>query len=217
MGTIEPGNYCYRRRILSFLKTDEESWIEEMGARYNRVCEHPLKESQIESWRDSFRTLQFALGNLPPSFGKLMIVFEYCLPRIVINGKVIMKRPDVTIVGKDTILLMEFKSDSHFEQGACRQVRGYRRQIKKYQIQSQGKSKKCVAVFTDKQNYRMDDYRVIRCSPDRLTEIMLALFGERPAHLTKQEEKDWLCSDFHPVPMVKEANDHTQEPKITER
>ena len=211
MGTIGAGSYCYRSRILSFLKKDEASWIQEMCVRYSEVCEHPLKESQIEAWRDAFRALQFAFRKLSPSFGKLMVVFEYCLPRIVINGKLIMKRPDVTIVGKDTILQMEFKSDSHFEQGACRQVRGYRRQIKKYHVQSQGKSKKCVAVFTDKQNYRLDDYRVIHCSPDMLPEIMVELFGAQPVHLTKQEEKNWLCSDFRPVPMVKrrEADNRT--------
>ena len=196
---IKAGNYCYRRRVRSFMREDEDAWIDEMKTHFSQVCEFPASESQVNAWRDTFRNLKESLISLPNYYGDLMLVFEYCLPKKY-RGIFVLKRSDVTIVSRDTVVILEFKQTSHFEIGASRQVRGYRRLFRQYHDKSKGKRIKCITVFTDKENYRKDEYRVIRCSPDRLSEIMIEFLGQNPQHLTRVEEKEWLHSSFSSIP-----------------
>ena len=183
------GNYCYRSRILAFLKTSEADWLAIMVKNYPRVCDHELTLPQINAWKNCFNSLQGALGKLPVSFSKLQIVFEYCLPPY-------KKRPDVLIVGADTVVVLEFKQDMHFPDGAIRQIRKYKKLIQGYHEASRGKRKKAVLVFTDQVNLNEKKYRVICCSPDELTGILVDIFGDRPAFLTRAEAKQWVHSGF---------------------
>lgn len=193
-------HYCYRSPIGTFLALTKEEWLTQMKARHPQTSDHALEESNIKAWDNCFDVLQAAFSQLPEKYRKLQVIFEYVLPCRSPDHSDAANDPgvraDVVILGKNDVVVLEFKQRDEVLPMFKRQARKYRKRLHKHHIQSAGMNKKVILVLTKGHNINLHDYKLEICSPEHLATILQDLLGPAPGRKTKTEVRDWLNSEY---------------------
>lgn len=184
---------CYQASVAVFLTATEDTWLEEMKQSFQEIyVGYPLSEEQIAAWRDCFRVMQRALaGAEQPETN--YIVFEYMLPY---EGG---RRPDVLIISKTTVLVLEFKMMAGYKRAHLDQVLGYTRDLQEYHVASRGMKVLPLLVITGANNvsHITSETEVYVRSGDKLH---IGCKSKTPFSL-----EDWLHSEYAPLPTVIDA------------
>jgi hypothetical protein len=130
---------CYSNSIGGFLGANRDEWLQEMRSAFSNEYRLALGDSQEHAWVDCFDTLQDQLSSLDPAYS---IIFEYALPYE--SGR----RPDVILLSKEQVLILEFKMKPTALPEDVDQAGAYARDIREYHFESRDKDVKAVLVLT---------------------------------------------------------------------
>lgn len=190
-------NFCFEAEISEFLHLDKQTWLKAMIENYCCVTPYDLADEQIEAWKDCYDVLKDGLGKivkLNSSYGKLTIIFEYVLWDFDNENGV---RPDVIILSKNRICIIEFKTRSINDknyQYVTSQAKKYRHRLLHNHEESQNMKIGTVALMTSMKDYFAINGRVKCVSPDRFIEVRQTLMGINP--LPHPDVHRWLNSDY---------------------
>lgn len=95
--------YCYANTLSEFMNVSKEVWINSLQNNIKIICNESASKSQIESWNDCFDVLKEELRDFANKNPNIYIIFEYVLRY---TSK---KRPDVILLSKDQLVILEFK------------------------------------------------------------------------------------------------------------
>ncbi len=191
-------NFCFCSTIDEFLNIDKMKWLTVMEESYPFVTPFDLDKRQVRAWEDEFDVLRKGLGKLvnrKRAYGKLSILFEYVLWDFDNENGV---RPDVLILSRDRIGIIEFKTrsiDDDSYRYVTAQAKKYRHRLLHNHDESRGMKLGTVAIMTSMKDYFEIKGRVKCISPDRLDEVVETLMGRYPkAH---DDVWKWIGSDYH--------------------
>ena len=191
-------NFCFCSSIDDFLMMDQSSWLRAMEENYPFVTPYPLSVSQIAAWKDEYTVLHRALGNAVcenRGYGSLSILFEYVLWDFD-NEKGV--RPDVIILSRDRIGIIEFKTRSIDEDNyvyVTSQAKKYRHRLLHNHDASKNMKLSVAAVMTSMEDYFEILGRVKCISPDRFADVKESLMGKCP--VAHEDVYAWINSDYH--------------------
>ena len=161
----------------------------------------PASASQIAAWKSCAAVLRPALIKASLTCSRLLdwsIVFEYELPRE--RGR----RPDVVLLGADTILVLEFKDYAQWAPAHRDQVAAYARDLRHYHAKSHGRQIVPILVLTKSVSPQVPNDEVVIVSGRGLAgylsqAVNLAPVGEliHPA--------EWAKAEYAPLPTLIEA------------
>lgn len=188
---------CYYGSVENFLTEDKNDWIEKMKTTFSEMFTMPLGESQVRAWKDCFDVLKKELPNVNSDYPGLQIIFEYALPYE--SGR----RPDVILLSKKQVIILEFKQYSNILQADIDQVKGYARDLKEYHFESREKDIVPVLLLTGTENLEPKPYDGITiCSKSWIYELL-------KEKLTKPvstcDAKSWMDSKYEPLPTIVES------------
>ena len=138
--TVEPimnERCCYSNSVSGFLKETENNFIKTMKDAFNEEYVLSLGPEQVAAWKDCFKVMQST-----PLYDCAGIIFEYALPYE--SGR----RPDVLLVTKEHVVILEFKMKNRILEADVDQVAAYARDIREYHFESREKSVVPVLVLT---------------------------------------------------------------------
>ena len=191
---------CWKSTIATFRNTDKGEWLERMISSSRMVHPHPAGPEQEKAWGSCFDVLRETFAQLPESYARVWVVFEYTLPKHNPKDEDPTPdpgvRPDVLLLCGGHVVVLEFKQREeaipHFE----KQARKYQYRLQNWHVQSLGMSKHTVLVLTEASGLREDKYHITDCSPDMLGEVLRGMLGDAPAHMSKDRLKEWLGSEY---------------------
>lgn len=194
-------NFCLKTTVHEFKNMKKSSWTDEMISGFSNVYDGELSKSQIGAWEDSFDVLQKTFDDVPDTFGKLHIVFEYVLPKHKPGSRKFDTgngvRPDALVLSSNTVVVIEFKGLEKRYNGCEAQARKYRRRIQEWHTESIGMNKKTALVFTKATGLNDRHFRVSECSPDMLAGILKEFLGNNPQAMTEERLGRWLNSGYN--------------------
>lgn len=189
---------CYSSSLEEFFHIDQKSWLSNMKAAFSDEYVLKLDSAQEHAWKDCFENLQKYLpliGNENKKFG---IIFEYALPYE--SGR----RPDVLLISKEQVIILEFKMKNAFLPEDVDQVAAYARDIREYHYESRDKVVTPVLVLTKTTDEKPTELPngVITVSADCLPELVRreALDSVTPCDLN-----NWMDSKYEPLPTIVDA------------
>lgn len=187
--------YCYADNVENFLKEEKNEWKTEMRSAFKEETDLLLGNSQIEAWSDCFDVLK---NEMDESLGKFNIIYEYVLPYE--NGR----RPDVLLVSKEAVIILEFKRKSVVLTEDLDQAADYARDIREYHYESNSKHVYPLLVLTRTTGLDYKENGVIVCSKDNLRkniDKIVAVYG----NVTPCDLQEWIDSKYEPLPTMVEA------------
>lgn len=184
--------------VAQFLELEARVVVDSLSAQFaTRTCEQP-SHSQVVAWRQSVSCLQTALTPLIEAkrgAREWGIVFEYELPRE--RGR----RPDVVILTRDRLVILEFKGATHVLPEHLDQVEAYARDLHAYHQASHDLCMIPILVMGDYVDATRPDERhshVVRSGElAALLCDVLELADDAPADL-----EHWLRADYAPLPTL---------------
>lgn len=204
--TVEPimnERCCYSNSVSGFLKESESDFIKLMKAAFNDEYVLSLGPEQVAAWKDCFKVMQST-----PLYDCVGIIFEYALPYE--SGR----RPDVLLVTKEHVVILEFKMKNRIIEADVDQVAAYARDIREYHFESREKSVVPVLVLTRTTNVDEIINNVHVVSADNLS-IIIDDYTEDD---TKTDINTWMDSKYEPLPTIVESArnfmDHAELPNI---
>ena len=185
---------CYVASVAEFLDETKPVWLAKMKGNFPRVCPNlELGASQVSAWEDCFRVLKAQLA-LSKELLNFQIIFEYALPYE--DGR----RPDVILLSKEQVLVLEFKRYAAISTAAEDQVKAYARDLGEYHFASREREIVPVLVLT-----RLDAVEikgdVLICGKNDLA----AKLQEVVKEVTPCDASIWLASKYEPLPALVEA------------
>ena len=185
---------CYSNSIRGFLAENQENWLNEMLSAFSQEYRLSIDKSQRNAWCDCFDVLQEQLQGLSDEYS---IIFEYSLPYE--SGR----RPDVILLSKEQVLILEFKMKHTALCEDLDQASAYARDIREYHYQSRDKAINAILVLTRTKDLApVDNNGVMVCSGDRLADAINKL---RAQQVTKCDLSEWMNSRYEPLPTIVEA------------
>jgi hypothetical protein len=193
---------CLAMTFKDFLETSNESLHTHLTSHHVACMnQHPSKE-QIKAWEGSIVILKKSLQEFLHTHSELTeayIVFEYELPRE--RGR----RPDVLLLLKSSVVVLEFKEYSSIQQSFVDQVAAYARDLNHYQEYSHDLIFTPVLLLTRAKELKksLDDVAIL--SPDHLVDYLKyywTLENQRPQKIDAQK---WLSGDYAPLPSLVQA------------
>lgn len=168
-----------------------------MKTTFSEMFTMPLGESQVRAWKDCFDVLKKELPNVNSDYPGLQIIFEYALPYE--SGR----RPDVILLSKEQVIILEFKQYSNILQVDIDQVKGYARDLKEYHFESREKDIVPVLLLTGTEKVKPKlDNGITICSKSWIYELL-------KEKLTKPvstcDAKSWMDSKYEPLPTIVES------------
>jgi hypothetical protein len=156
--------------------------------------------SQISAWRDELKALTVALdeiGGIEPDSGDWNLVFEYELPR---EGG---RRPDVVLLARGCILVMEFKGNPRIDRAYIDQVDAYARDLSEYHSASRDHQVIPMLVMPNG-NASGDFYGVRVATPADLASTIRRAIAENSSS-DEISLEIWLSGDYAPLPTLVRA------------
>lgn len=199
------GRCCFCCRWAEFAKLNDDFWLEEMIRSSVHTFGEEPGDAQCRAWISCRKELKKALKQLPKAYGDVFLVFEYVLPRHKPGTKKHQAekgiRPDVLLVGRDFVTVLEFKqrkTDPGGEvfQGYIAQAGKYTTRLNRYHKASREMFVAPVVVLTLEKQLLEDWDEVVICSGDQLAAAVLTLEGDSPSSRSDHEMLQWLESDF---------------------
>ena len=191
-------NFCYCSSIDEFLDLDKERWLQTMRENYPFVTPYELSSRQVDAWKDEYDVLQKQLKKTVDrnrGYEKLHIIFEYVLWDFDNENGV---RPDVIILSRNRIGIIEFKSRSIDDENykyVTSQAKKYRHRFLHNHDESKGMKLGTAAVMTSMKDYCEIKGRVRCISPDRFDDIRETLMGMKAE--PHEDVFRWIDSDYH--------------------
>lgn len=119
----ENDHCCYYATVDEFLKESKELWLVSMEEQFQNVYRGMLpgegEKGDSGSWSDTFDQLQNIILKAVPDKKGTYIIFEYKLPE---EGG---RRPDVLLINKKQICVLEFKRKANADDADIDQTLGY--------------------------------------------------------------------------------------------
>lgn len=196
------GNFCFQCTFEEIASVNKDQFLEEMIRNSILVCDEEPNDAQCRAWINCQKILSKTVKHLPEEYKTCWLVFEYVLPQHKPGTKKFDKetgiRPDVLVVGKDFVTVLEFKqrkldSDNSVYFGYISQAQKYVRRLNKYHSLSKDKYVAPIVVLALEKNYLEDSGDYIACSADRLSDALVLLNGQHPQTLSHKQFVDWLC------------------------
>ena len=197
------GQCCVYGTVGKFLEWSENGWLSQMRHNHHQVTDHGLDAAQIDAWKDCHNALRPALEKLcgiDSRYRSIGIVFEYVMPyrRPPFDDldSDPGRRADVVLVSTETVICLEFKryKENNLWPGAIRQARMYPRKLRRYHVESVGKTKKGILVLTRDRKVNLALPRLRICSPDCLASAIHECFQSRPSPISDLDA--WLASEW---------------------
>lgn len=184
--------------VNEFLKMDKGAFVEKLKTYINSF-ELPVGAAQVEAWKDCYDFLQVQLKQLKSFYYNTTLLFEYMLP--LEKGR----RPDVILLTKGRVVILEFKMKSQYKYKDIEQAIGYREDIKHFH------------AYTAKHNLQVSSFLVLTKAnfgstheENGLTILtqtnfinILESILDRP--MMPVDVDNWLSSPYQPVPNIIEA------------
>jgi hypothetical protein len=183
-----------------FLTIDKDIWLTGLSNHHFLCMNMPPDKSQAKAWENCFEVLQLQLTKLisqRQDASQWSIIFEYELPRE--RGR----RPDVIVLGNETILVLEFKDFSEALQAHIDQVAAYTRDLQNYHACSHESKLYSLLVLTRSTSLTTQREGVFIVSPTHISIICSSLVqasGEAPINA-----EAWLAADYSPLPSLVSA------------
>lgn len=188
---------CYYASVDEFLSEDKNSWIEKMKTSFTESYSMPLGDSQVKAWKDCFDVLKKELPNVNNEHPGLQIIFEYALPYE--SGR----RPDVILLSKEQVIILEFKQYGVVLQADVDQVKAYARDLREYHYESRGKDIAPVLLLTGTEDQEPEEYQGITlCSKTWIYKLCEEMFTDT---VTACDARDWMDSKYEPLPTIVDA------------
>lgn len=156
-------------RVSDVLAVDPAALVSALSEASKERPSLAPSDSQITAWRNCARILQRELAPIlvhTPSFANWSCVFEYELPRE--RGR----RPDVVLLGAQTVLVLEFKDFAKPLAQHIDQVSAYARDLRHYHSECRDKSVKPVLVLTQATATFIVEADATIVSGDQLNELL---------------------------------------------
>lgn len=188
---------CYAASVADFQKENVDTWLKEMEENFYKeyrgldlASDQDDEWNQIKAWRECFEVMQTALHDTEnPQQWK--IIFEYRLPY---EGG---RRPDVILLSKDKVIVLEFKHNAYLHQVYIDQVLAYVRDLKECHLASRDKEIIPVLVLTESGNIQQKSRGVFVLSKANLK--------LRSHAMEDVDLMEWLNSPYEPLPSIIEA------------
>ncbi len=130
----------------------KDEWLAKMVKRYPKVSPFSLTSQQQRAWGNSYDVLHDTFEKLPSEYGKLELIFEYVLPlhnpAQPTEAEDPGVRPDVILLAKNALCVLEFKDRSDPYPHCHQQARKYCDRLQRWHVESIGMDKKAIAIFT---------------------------------------------------------------------
>lgn len=187
---------CYANSLTAFLKETRDNWLNTMKDNFLKLSDMPLGNSQINAWKDCFKVLQEELPAFVAERPDFDIIFEYVLPYE--SGR----RPDVLLLSKEQVIIIEFKQNYRVQHSAVDQVAAYARDLKEYHVETRGKAVSPVLMLTGSSVITGTNDGVLLCSKTHLAQGLKYTLSSRT---TRCDIEAWLNSKYAPLPTIVEA------------
>ena len=192
-------NHCWAGDVTDFLNTPYEFWLQEVAQNFDVMTRQRPSQQQVAAWRGSFEVLQAALKEVVAAdedAEKWTLVFEYELPR---EGG---RRPDVVLLAKGNVLVLEFKEKSGLLTADVDQVAAYARDLANYHQASH--ERPVIPVLIPTQREESEEVGEIHVVAPRGLAGWLQELGTS----SSIDADVWLESDYAPLPSVIQAARH---------
>ncbi len=149
---------------------------------------------QASAWEEELNLVQIALREVSISRPDLLdwsVVLEYELP---LEGG---RRPDVIVLGHETIYIFEFKQDHQIQRSALDQVSAYGRDIAEYHSESHEKKVFSCLIPTRSLDLLYEEDSVHIISPNRISAFLDLAQSGIPI-----DRETWLNGDYAPLPTL---------------
>ena len=188
---------CYFNTIQGFLSEQEDIWLSQMKSAFSEEYIMSLGASQVHAWSDCFQELQKYLPAVTSKLTPFNIIFEYALPYE--SGR----RPDVVLLSKEQVIILEFKMKDVFLNEDIDQVAAYARDIKEYHFESRGKEVLPVLVITGAKGKKVskEPNGVIKCSSDSIPDLIIQVAKNSQSY----DATTWMESKYEPLPTIVDA------------
>lgn len=189
---------CYSSSLKDFFNISQSAWLTAMKTAFSDEYVLSLGTSQEHAWKDCYDNLQKYLPLIDNGNKQFGIIFEYALPYE--SGR----RPDVLLVSKEQVIILEFKMKNTFLPEDIDQVAAYARDIREYHYESRGKVVIPVLVLTkttDEEPTKLPN-GVITVSADFLPELV---DQEALCSVTSCDLNSWMESKYEPLPTIVDA------------
>jgi hypothetical protein len=195
MGMLKPRRqYGWAGSLREFLNTPNEVIIPSLEEHLLGLLGMGTSGLQSSAWEEELNLVQISLRELSIARQDILdwsVVFEYELP---LEGG---RRPDVIILGPESIYIFEFKQDHKIQRAALDQTAAYGRDISEYHSESHNKNVYSCLVPTRTKDllYKEDSIQVL--SPNRI-----AAFLDDTPRGASLELHSWLRGDYAPLPTL---------------
>jgi hypothetical protein len=192
-----------------FMLTDTNRIIGDLAARAG-VEGLEVTPEQIDAWRQSCELLRAGLKELignDPSANAWHVFFEFTIPRR-------LTRPDVVLLVKDRVLVIEFKIGSNrFSRKDQFQTCDYGKDLRDFHEGSRNLRVVPLLVASAARDFRIVenlDARLEDCHLANAVELgfVLAHLVENTSHLAQCDGTSWMNSRFAPTPDIIAAARH---------
>lgn len=189
---------CYANTMSGFLDETQSNWMETMKSAFSEKYTFNLEAAQEHAWKDCFDNLQMYLPMIENKNKKFGLIFEYALPYE--SGR----RPDVLLVSKEQVIVLEFKMKRSFLPEDIDQVAAYARDIREYHYESRERKVTPVLVLTKTTNQEPTKLPngVITISADCLPKL---INREALESVSACDLDSWMDSKYEPLPTIVDA------------
>lgn len=206
-------NNGWNGSIQVFINEDSNKIIHALSNHHNTLMNEIPSDSQLKAWKKSIIELKRELNLIiqdNKKFANYSIIFEYELPRE--SGR----RPDVLILGEDTIFVLEFKDYTTPLQSHIDQVSAYSKDIKLYHSKSHNYNVYPFLILTKYNGEDTFDNEVKIISSKSISHSLFPFFNQSTHNII--DLHDWLSGKYEPLPYLVEAArmifNHEELPQI---
>ena len=185
--------------VSDFVTTDSEIILKKLMEWEYRILTKHSSPQQITAWKNSIDILQDRfkdLISLNQKSTNLTLIFEYILPR---EGG---RRPDVILLSKNHVLVIEFKDYNIIKKDHIDQVSAYARDIKNYHHLSHEMSVIPILIATRYVDETLTIKGVKILNKNDFTSYLDNIIKTDDSY---QNVTEWINSDYLPLPSILQA------------
>lgn len=181
---------CLYSKLNDLMQIDTKQMTSQLEI-YLKSKGFEISDDQLYAWDTTLRFLKTHLANQNQ---EIAVIFEYFL---AMEGG---RRPDVILLVKDKVIILEFKCKARYTYEDIHQVIGYRRDIKNFHY------------ITSKNNLTVEAYLVLTEETDQRKNIMGVevltpstfnrIFGSSYEVLGPEVVEAWIRSKYQPLPSI---------------
>lgn len=178
-----------------FGSCSDPSIVRALADHYRRLNLEEPTSSHFTAWENSVAVVRRAMKRLPVTPPGPFLVFEYELPRE--RGR----RPDLVVLAGPHVVVVEFKDFAEPLHAHVDQVEAYSRDLGEYHQATHDHPVHAVLCLTKGRSaLQMDGDTYVVSGEDLSTAIAKSI--ERPSPASDIDPRQWLESDYAPLPSL---------------